>query len=66
MKIKELVSHIAEQEGKLKEVSVGNIREIVGIVSDLLFSELFNGGSEALKELYKNGSRRAKKKGKKS
>jgi hypothetical protein len=37
MNIKEIVKEIAEREGKTKEVSIGNIREILGIVADLLY-----------------------------
>jgi len=62
MKIKDLVGLVAKNEGKKKQTPVGNVREIIGLISDVLFSELFNGDSETLKELYKNGSRRTKKK----
>lgn len=39
MKIKQLVSHIAKFEGKKHEASVGDIKEIVGIISDLIYIE---------------------------
>jgi hypothetical protein len=64
MNIKELVSHIAEQEGKKHEASVGDVREIVGILSDLFYSE-DEFDNSLYSELYKNGKRRANKKGKK-
>jgi len=60
MTIKELVKHIATFEGKKHEASVSDIREIVGILSDLAFVSPSIGLS-----LYDNGNRRAKKKGKK-
>ena len=65
MTIKELVSHIADQEGKIKEVSVGNIREIIGIISDLFYQYESNGDRSLDLLLYSNGKRRANKKGKK-
>ena len=57
MTLKELTKVLSQLEGKKKEVSVGNLREIVGILSDLLKAN--PGLSEVL---LKNGERRAKKK----
>lgn len=57
MKVNELVKHIADREGLSKQVSIGNIREIVGIISDLVANN-----PEALKLLIENGIRRSKKK----
>lgn len=37
MNVKEIVKEIASKEGKLQEVSIGNIREIVGIMADILY-----------------------------
>lgn len=68
MKIKQLVSHIAKFEGKKHEASVGDIKEIVGIISDLIYIESITEErlSELVFALYSSGERRAKKKGKKS
>ena len=56
MKIKEIVTTIADLEGKKDNDSIGNIREIVAIISDMIFAN-----PEILKSLLKNGKRRAKK-----
>ena len=58
MKIKELVSHIARKEGLKSVVKVGDIREIVSIISDVLVSD--NG--ETILKLVENGKRRRVKK----
>jgi len=63
MNLKQLVSHIAAKEGLKKQVSVGNIREIVGIVSDLLWDDYKCLTTYDL--LLGNGRRRSKKKGRK-
>lgn len=55
--IKQLASLIARREGKLKEVSIGNIREIVAIMCDLMVEDV---SLQAL--MLQNGLRRAKKK----
>lgn len=55
--IKEIVAHIAKLEGKKSEVSIGNLREVVGIISDLISRD-----PDALLALVNNGKRRAKKK----
>ena len=61
MKIKQLVSAIAEMEGLKSQVSIGNIREIVGLVCDLMVSD--NG--ETIVALVNNGHARGKRKPKK-
>jgi hypothetical protein len=61
MNMAELVKHISEKEGKTSEVSVGNIREILGIVSDHIYND-FNGSNATILTLWENGKRRAKKK----
>lgn len=63
MNIQELVKHIAKKEGLKKQVSVGNIREIVGIISDAI--QIRDDGARTLDALYKNGIRRALRKKKK-
>jgi hypothetical protein len=55
--IKEIVKYVADYEGLKEQVSVGNIREIVGIVSDLIFAFY-----PLVDVLYNNGKRRAKRK----
>ena len=63
MRIKDLVELVAEQEGKASEVSVGNIREIIGIVSDILAEEDGEiGRVDTYSNLVKNGKRRSKAK----
>lgn len=57
MKIKELVSIIASIEGKRVEVPVGNIREIVSILSDMVYKD-----NEVYLLLLNNGKKRSKKK----
>jgi hypothetical protein len=57
MNLKELASKIAKDEGLKTQVSVGNIREIVGLLSD----EIKKDPSLAVL-LLQNGDRRAKRK----
>ena len=57
MTLKELVSKIAKEEGKKHEAPVGDVREIVGLISD----EIFKDPELGLK-LAQNGARRAKAK----
>jgi len=51
--IRELASKVAKLEGKKSETSIGNIREILKIVSDLIAQD-----ASALHVLLKNGYRR--------
>ncbi len=60
MKIKELEKELAKREGKGSQVSIGNIREIVGHISDV-FAETGEGVLLAA-EFLRNGERRAKRK----
>jgi hypothetical protein len=55
MTMKQLASQIAKIEGKKVEVSVGNVREILGILSDMLFED-----NTLVSLLLTNGKRRAK------
>lgn len=56
MNIQGLVKFLAEREGRLSQVSIGNLREIVGIFSDLIYN------SEGIVGiLYANGKRRSKR-----
>jgi hypothetical protein len=57
MNLQGIVKFLCEREGKLSEVSVGNMREIVSLMSDLVY------GSDGITAvLYANGKRRSKKK----
>ncbi len=65
MKLKELVTHIAQFEGKKHQASVGDIREIVGILSDVFFSQANDEHYEGpllFRTLLENGDKRSKKK----
>lgn len=70
MKTKELANLLTKKNGGKKESIVGNERESVGHLSDIIFEEgdpIFLGGvmigvnSDTVVELYKNGKRRKKK-----
>lgn len=56
MKIKELVSKLAKAEGKKHQMKVGDVREIVGLISDEMVKD-----SDTLLNLVENGHRRAKR-----
>lgn len=58
MNMRKLAKEIAKKEGKKKSVSIAQIAEILGILSDLLAGK---DGMEILEVLYSNGKRRAKK-----
>jgi len=62
MTIKELTSLLTKKEGKKVQVSVGNVREIVGILSDTLYilSKEEGAVEKFTKKLVANGKRRAK------
>lgn len=54
-----IATYIAVKEGMKSSVTIGNIREIVGIVSDLLVSEW---SASVVSALVRNGSQRKNKK----
>ena len=54
MTLAALASKVASLEGRKVQVSVGNVREILGILSDLLFSD-----TEVMSVLLANGKRRS-------
>lgn len=56
--LEKLAKSICIREGKKKQVSIGNAREIVGILSDMFYEY---DGHEMAEMLIKNGERRAKK-----
>jgi hypothetical protein len=60
MTIKELVKYIAEHEGLKSQVKVGDVREVLGILSDLLYDESQLDGN-TVEALIKNGKREARK-----
>lgn len=60
MTINKLASKIAKIEGKKSEVSIGNIREILGIISDILYMDALEN-SDIYMCLYQNGKKRANK-----
>lgn len=65
--VTELASAIAKKEGLKKQVVIGNVREILGILSDMIFNEYrLEGGAETIKKiLFQNGNRRWRVKGRK-
>lgn len=58
MTIKFICSEIAKREGKKIQTPIGDIREIVGIVSDLIYAE-----DNVFEKLWNNGEKRAKRNG---
>ncbi len=64
MTLKELATLIAQKEGKKSQVRIGDVREILGIMSDLV-SLSPQVALDTLNALVSNGKRRAKKKPKK-
>ena len=63
MNIKQLASEIAKREGKKSQARIGEIREILSLISDLLYEELSSPDSPSgfTECLYLNGKRRARK-----
>lgn len=59
MKLNELATQIAYSEGNKTQVTIGNIREVLAILSDMLASA---EGHKIATALTNNGVRRAKKK----
>lgn len=59
MTVKTLASTIAKREGKKSEARIGDIREILGILSDLFYEEEAAG---LYMVLLNNGLKRANKK----
>lgn len=61
MTIKKLASEIAKREGKKSQARIGDIREILGILSDIMFVEE-NAAENIAYSLFENGRKRFKKK----
>lgn len=55
MNLKKLVSDLTKKEGKKSNVKVGDVREIIGLVSDEIYKNPL-----LVYDLYKNGKRRKK------
>lgn len=64
MTIKKLITEIAKRENKKKSVSIGNIREVIGILSDIFYKEYEENCNSLvlLDSFIENGRKRAKKK----
>ena len=54
MDFNELVAKVANTEGKKLQEHIGNVRETLSIISDLIFADI-----DVFTTLYKNGKRRA-------
>jgi uncharacterized protein YqfB (UPF0267 family) len=65
MTIKQLEKLIATRESKKSQVKIGDIREIIGIISDVIYADIKFMSTETIYELNENGKKRAKKKVKK-
>lgn len=64
--IKALQSRLAKKEGKKSQISMGDAREVIGIISDELYQDEISGGPLTLYiALMVNGLKRSKKKVKK-
>jgi hypothetical protein len=53
--LKDIASEIARREGKKKPARIGEVREVLGIVSDMVFED-----PRIVSTLFSNGQRRAK------
>ena len=65
--VRKLASILCKAEGLKKQVSVGNMREILSLLSDLLFDDLGTEGQHrtgVLYALWDNGRKRVNKKNK--
>lgn len=57
--MKEIATKVAKLEGKKTQARIGEIREILSILSDIMWEDEYH---IVFDTLYKNGKRRAKKK----
>ena len=66
MTIRKLASEIAKREGKKSQARIGDIREILGILSDLVVEEHRKNGLWSISFIYNalfdNGVKRERKK----
>lgn len=58
--LKQIASEIAKREGKKSQARIGDIREILGILSDLV-SQHWIGPNDFLIIFHDNGNKRAKR-----
>lgn len=65
MTIQRLASQIAKREGKKSQARIGDIREILGIMSDIFHEALERGSVDGMDALVKSGAQRAKRAAKK-
>lgn len=54
--IRKVASVLAKAEGKKSQVKMGDVREIVGLISDLMYMDIFNGTVYAA--FIRNGQKR--------
>ncbi len=64
MTINAIASTLAKLEGKKSQARIGDLREILGIISDLIYADYLanKDSSPVLDALANNGMKRAKKK----
>jgi hypothetical protein len=60
MTIKNLVTEIVMREGRKSNVAIGDVREIVGLLSDIIYAS--DDAVGVVLMLLRNGKQRAKKK----
>lgn len=66
MTIRQLASVIAKREGKRSQARIGDIREILGILADILFQDYVKNGEMLIGwDFIHDGEKRAKKKARK-
>lgn len=66
MNINKLASEIAKREGKKTQARIGEIREVLAILSDILHEEFSARNFNTFANIYNNGKRRSKTKTKRS
>lgn len=60
MTMRSLASQLALSEGRKHQASIGDVREILALLSDMLWAECYAEGRQCLLTvLMKNGKRRA-------
>lgn len=60
--INALVKELCKREGLKSQTSIGNVREVIGHLADILDEQAVDGvGSEVMELLYSLGAKRAKK-----
>ena len=65
MTINKLASEIAKREGKKSQARIGDIREIIGVLSDILYEQYvcdMDENADQIAVLLLSGEKRAKKK----